>query len=50
MGAKNAQISLNKIARKLYLINRNSNAKIDNKILLNETKFHEAVNIDLNYH
>ena len=47
-GAKAAQISLNKL-RKLYLLNKNSDAKIDNKILLEaENKFHEAVNDDLN--
>ncbi len=41
--AKAAQISLNKL-RKLYLLNKNSDAKIDNKILLEaETNFHEAV-------
>ena len=47
-GAKAAQTSLNKL-RKLYLLNKNSDAKIDNKILLEaENKFHEAVNDDLN--
>ena len=47
-GAKAAQTSLNKL-RKLYLLNKNSDEKIDNKILLEaENKFHEAVNDDLN--
>ena len=47
-GAKAAQTSLNKL-RKLYLLNKNSETKIDNKILLEaENKFHEAVNDDLN--
>ena len=41
-GAKAAQTSLNKL-RKLYLLNKNSDAKIDNKILLEaENKFHEV--------
>ena len=39
-GAKAAQTSLNKL-RKLYLLNKNSDEKIDNKILLEaENKFH----------
>lgn len=47
-GAKSAQISLNKL-RKLYILNKNSDTKIDNNILVEaENKFNEAVNDDLN--
>ena len=47
-GAKSAQTSLNKL-RKLYILNKNSDTKIDNNILVEaENKFNEAVNDDLN--
>ena len=47
-GAKSAQTSLNKL-RKLYILNKNSDTKIDNNVLIEaENKFNEAVNDDLN--